>query len=299
LGSELVFSEGGVKLVKTNGSAAPLILSSVSSISKLCSWNGRVFFAGATYNQGVELYVTDGTVAGTQLFKDICPGATGSNPKDFIVIGNKLYFTAVSVAGGKRELWVSSGLSFNTMKVKEVGEVRGKMEPLTANSMAFPQKFYFVVAGANGNDNVWESNGTPEGTKKLSLPVLTSGIIQLLPIMDGWVRFFAKDIAGNGQLYKVTFYVNSAMAPTAAIEYSMPAGTVGRSVGLCNGKLFYTTGGSGNTKLWTMVGGAPVQVRPTSNQISWEVEGNSYVHRNWLYFTADAGGGGYELYKVQ
>lgn len=306
LANNYVFSHGDKRLYSTNGAAGLVRLLSFERIGRsFCAWNGKVFFNAALPNQGSELWVTDGTPAGTVLFKDILPGATGSDPQNLQVIGNKLYFTALSIAGGKRELWVSSGISVNTMKIMEVGNVTSKFEPLVANSVVFPTKFYFVVAGANGNDAVWESNGTPEGTKKVPFHgLVTSGTIQLLPISDGWVRFFARNMAGKGYLHKATFYVNSAMSPIAPIEATLPAGTFGNSVGLCNGTLYYTTSGtaSGSAKLWALRAVGPVEVRPTNTQTSWVVSTSAdqfFVHRNWLYFSADAGGGGYELYKVQ
>lgn len=55
-------------------------------------WGGMVYFAASTQAHGRELWRTDGTVAGTTLFKDINPGANGSNPSDLQRFGNKIYF---------------------------------------------------------------------------------------------------------------------------------------------------------------------------------------------------------------
>lgn len=39
--------------------------------------NGQLVFVGETAATGTELFVTDGTVAGTSLLKDIYPGSSG------------------------------------------------------------------------------------------------------------------------------------------------------------------------------------------------------------------------------
>lgn len=57
-------------------------------------WGGMVYFAASTQAYGRELWRTDGTVAGTLLFKDINSGEVGSNPSEFQILGNKIYFRA-------------------------------------------------------------------------------------------------------------------------------------------------------------------------------------------------------------
>ena len=44
---------------------------------------------------GSELWRSDGTRAGTELVLDINPGSASSNPAELIVVGNRLYFTAI------------------------------------------------------------------------------------------------------------------------------------------------------------------------------------------------------------
>ncbi|MBL7938590.1 MAG: hypothetical protein JNL43_04445 [Flavobacteriales bacterium] len=302
LGNNYVFLGSSRWLYRTNGTSALVLLKTFDNIGEtLCTWNGKVFFTAAASGTDMELWVTDGTAAGTVLVKDIFPGTGGSDPQNLQVVGNRLYFTAVSRSGGKRELWSSSGLGFNTMKVKEIGKMTGKFVALDPASLAFPQKFYFIVS-STASDAVWESDGTPEGTKKLSLPLASVSKMELFPIVGGSVQFIGRDIAGNSHIYRITFYTNSAMAPTTSIECSLPPGTSGTVVGLCNGKLFYTSGSNESKKLWALVTGGPREVRPSNAQASWKLansSGNFSIQGNWLYFSADASGGGYELYKVQ
>lgn len=72
--------------------------------------NGKVFFEAYDEVNGSELWVTDGTPAGTKLFMDIYPGTNSSYPDPgvfsadhFAVFGNKMYFEANS------NPWVTDG----------------------------------------------------------------------------------------------------------------------------------------------------------------------------------------------
>ncbi|HLU38379.1 MAG TPA: ELWxxDGT repeat protein, partial [Planctomycetota bacterium] len=66
-----------------------------------------------------ELWITDGTPAGTVLFADLRPGAGGSDPRDFVRVGAFLFFTADDGTHG-RELWVSDGTVSGTMMVADL-----------------------------------------------------------------------------------------------------------------------------------------------------------------------------------
>ncbi|HSP81726.1 MAG TPA: ELWxxDGT repeat protein, partial [Myxococcaceae bacterium] len=59
--------------------------------------------------EGEELWVSDGTVAGTRLVKDIYPGPMGSSPSSLAVQGRRVFFAADDGSGEGRELWVSDG----------------------------------------------------------------------------------------------------------------------------------------------------------------------------------------------
>ncbi len=54
----------------------------------------KLFFTDYDFTYGYELFVTNGTIAGTGIVRDIAPGANGSNPSNFSSFNGKLYFTA-------------------------------------------------------------------------------------------------------------------------------------------------------------------------------------------------------------
>ena len=56
--------------------------------------NGTLFFAADDGSNGIELWKSDGTPAGTVLVKDINPGAAGSYPEHLTNVNGTLFFTA-------------------------------------------------------------------------------------------------------------------------------------------------------------------------------------------------------------
>ena len=81
--------------------------------------SGKWFFTANDGTTGRELWITDGTPAGTMLLKDIYPGTTsGLNNFQSRVVGNLLYFVADDGFSGT-ELWVSNGTPAGTLKAKE------------------------------------------------------------------------------------------------------------------------------------------------------------------------------------
>jgi ELWxxDGT repeat protein len=63
-----------------------------SSETKFVAAGSKVFFLADDGVHGVEPMVSDGTVAGTKLLKDLTPGVDGSSAGGFIAKGDKVYF---------------------------------------------------------------------------------------------------------------------------------------------------------------------------------------------------------------
>jgi ELWxxDGT repeat protein len=67
--------------------------------------NVRVLMAANDGVNGNELWVSDGATAGTAMLADVNPGAAGSNPAEFVRVGNRVFFRATHAVSGT-ELWV-------------------------------------------------------------------------------------------------------------------------------------------------------------------------------------------------
>src|SRR5437660_1690432 len=78
-----------------------------------------IFFTADDLTHGIELWITDGTAAGTVLVKDINPGPGGSFPSNLTNVNGTLFFTAFDPINGT-ELWLSDGTAAGTVLVKDI-----------------------------------------------------------------------------------------------------------------------------------------------------------------------------------
>ncbi len=75
-----------------------------SSPSYLTNVNGTLFFQASDGTNGLELWKSDGTAAGTVLVKDINPGAGSASPSNLTIVNGMLFFQAYDGTIGQ-ELW--------------------------------------------------------------------------------------------------------------------------------------------------------------------------------------------------
>jgi ELWxxDGT repeat protein len=142
----------------------PASVSVSNSIFHGKEMNGKYYFSAETDAEEAELWVTDGTPAGTKMLKDIYATTNfASFPKNFEVLDNKLYFTAKNDVYGE-ELWVSDGTEAGTMLVKDI--YPGNKGYVTGQLIAFKGKLYFAAADKDANKGIelWVSDGTAAGT---------------------------------------------------------------------------------------------------------------------------------------
>jgi len=136
----------------------------------------KVFFTATEATDGEELWVSDGTIAGTHMVKDIYPGATGSNPQWLCAAGGLCYFAATTPAAGT-ELWVSDGTDAGTNMVTDIYPGGTSSNPV--NITAFGNKVLFFAmdeesealpkmsSSTTGEQWLWVSDGTSAGTVRV------------------------------------------------------------------------------------------------------------------------------------
>ncbi|MCB9869909.1 MAG: hypothetical protein H6837_08625 [Planctomycetes bacterium] len=161
----------GVELWRSDGSAAGTAV--VKDIAAgdgdafpddpepLAVVGGKVLFAADDGVHGRELWISDGTAAGTSLVQDLVTGPIGSAPAHLTAVGSAVFFTA-SEANGDRELWKSDGTAAGTVKVKDIvpGATGSAPDMLTAVG---GKVFFTADDGSNGRE-LWVSDGTAAGT---------------------------------------------------------------------------------------------------------------------------------------
>lgn len=119
----------------------------------------RLFFVADDGVHGRELWISDGTPAGTRLVKDVNPGG-GSSPSFLIYLNGTLYFDVFD--GTAEGLWTSDGTPDGTSLIKSFDAPTYIRHLLNAGG----DLFFFTR-----NDDVhalWRSDGTPEGTVKVA-----------------------------------------------------------------------------------------------------------------------------------
>jgi ELWxxDGT repeat protein len=171
VGSKLFFVAGDeafqYRLYVSGGSAANTLLlgplATVNgSISNLVAYKNKLFFSCNDGVNGPELWTSDGTVAGTRLFRDLYPGATGSWPEAFTIAGGKLFFMAGGI-DGERRLYVSDGTVAGTVIVWNdyINLFNGLKTFAVLNNDVYFKAF------DNDGYGLWKSNGTVAGTVRV------------------------------------------------------------------------------------------------------------------------------------
>ena len=257
---------------------------SSSYASNLTEVNGLLFFTANDGVNGNELWVSDGTTAGTQMLKDINPGSSyyygyyggyysypfGSYASNLTELNGLLFFTANDGVNGN-ELWVSDGTPGGTKLLKDINP--------GSSSYGYPsgsypynltavggQLFFTANDGVNGNE-LWVSDGTTAGTQLLadinassspSYPL--SSYPYNLTEFDGQL-FFSADDGGTGRELWVSDGTTAGtqlildINPGSSYYYGYSSGSYPNNLTEFDGQLFFTAndGFSGN-ELWVSDG---------------------------------------------
>lgn len=113
---------------------------------------------------GQEPFVVSGPGQPAHLLKDIDPGSSGSEPKEFFPLGDHVFFSADSPAG--RELWATDGSEAGTFMVRDIRPGSGSSDP--ARFTAAGGGVVFWAEEVYPNMSLWYSDGTTDGTFRLA-----------------------------------------------------------------------------------------------------------------------------------
>ena len=166
----------------------------LNSSFDIVSFNNKIYF---TYNDGIngyELWVSDGTVVGTKLFKDINPGSAGSFPKNFTVANNKLFF----ITDIDQKLFVCDGTPAGTTIIKNnsTSIFNGLLQFAILNN-----DIYFTSDNGTGSGyGMWKSDGTLAGTA-LVMPNIASSAPGDYAVLNNTLFFSADDGVHGTELW--------------------------------------------------------------------------------------------------
>lgn len=135
-------------------------------VPELVRVGDRVFMAkrGA---EGTELWVSNGTKAGTRLVKDINPGGLDGGPVNLTKVGRTLFFTIEDATHG-RELWRTDGTRAGTRLVEDITP-SGRQDNWGPQGLLAAGGTLYFTSG-DGNSALWKSDGTAAGTLRVFEP---------------------------------------------------------------------------------------------------------------------------------
>lgn len=133
--------------------------------------HGKAAFTAFDEVHGIELWLTDGTPAGTRS-TDICPGDCSGAPQLFFtgkLHGDRLYFPADDSRRGT-EMWTSDGTVAGTRLLRDLCPGSCSSNPATSSVALGDVVLFTVNAGPNGTRTarLFRTDGTPAGTVRIA-----------------------------------------------------------------------------------------------------------------------------------
>lgn len=258
----------------------------------------RIFFVRRHPSQTEELWVTDGTEAGTQLLL--------SRETSFLSTirphRNGVWWTEHDYSTGQNELWISDGTTSGTAAVKNISFWAGGAEPVAD----FAGTTYSV-----SNDGItadlWEINPNPALTRiifNFRQPGDHTALCQSMTLMNGALYFIYSRTDATSNLQRIELwkmpsggtpalvtafpYANYtttgfAAAGTTKLWFTLTDGTINPETSSYNSTLYQTDGTTAGT---TPVASFPLY--PDSHQVIGDR----------LYFTGTHDPAGYELWTT-
>jgi ELWxxDGT repeat protein len=279
------------------------------NITEMTAAGSNLYFVAGTAATGRELWVSNGTAAGTHIVKDLNAGPAGSFPQNLTPIGSKLYFTAstpsVVSTGNGSAVFVTNGTSAGTLPLPPVPGNQIPPPPSgstigigATNLIAFKNKLYFM-----SGTNLDSADGTATGTAVVhQFPAPTSGssfpveqTFQMAVVGGNTLYITADNASSMPTLWKsdgtdagTTALKSFTPKPSNNSYYQPPVFSALTAVGA---KLFFTSNDATNgPALWTSDGTANgtqlVKALPTPNSLyQSELINNATVAGSKLYFT--------------
>ena len=195
---------GGTTLVKQLHSADSLFGPGVEIARHAFAPVGNQFIFAAPSALGRELWISDGTTAGTSLLKDVAPGTKSGSPIYFTPFNGKVLFSAVDT-GGIHQTWITDGTAAGTMLLASftgnntVGSPSYPVQ-LPGGYLTVGARAYFSAHTHAAGRELWYTDGTAAGTAMCAQinPGTASANPSFLTYFDGMLVL----IASTSSLYK-------------------------------------------------------------------------------------------------
>lgn len=251
----------------------------------------RVLF-NAPADGGRQLWISDGTLAGTSVVaRDETLAGNGQlDPEWLLAVGDSVYFRGAGPGGDT--LYVSDGTEAGTEALAPPGT---EPEQLVEHA----GDVYFSGRDSDEGRELWVSDGTPEGTTRVSQISTGDSLPQRLTSVGDTLYFTAVATPGERDLWKFdteASLVKDVEWGPARFENDTP-----RELTAVGDTLFFRgkRAADDGSQLWssdgTATGTRPVTINPAGGGAAYDLTASD----GRLFFTADDGEHGRELWMAE
>ena len=213
----------------------------------------RVYFSAHTTSFGRELWITDGTATGTKMVIDLVPGKDASDPHGLTAVGSRLVFGTTS------KLYATDGTAAGTTMLRNGIAL---LESSAILGVSNTERLFFSAFDARSGYEVFETDGTPNGTKlfaDLSTGSGSSSPFRFARLSATTMSFFVYDWQATTRIAQLWFSDGTLAGTRLVATFPGMASTSARSVASGNAvffDLFPITGHYNNTQLFVSRGTA-------------------------------------------
>lgn len=264
------------------GPLRPLVAGpSFGSVAEPTAVGETLFFTAYDNGTGQEVWKTDGTPGGTVLVRDIQPGGSSSEPTSLTAANGLLFFTAEDDLA-ERWLWRSGGTEESTFRLENVPMIYS-YSLSTALGLLF-----FAPEDPQHGSEPWRSDGSADGT--FLLEDIFPGHGSSDPDRFASAGPFAYFVAG-GELWRSDGTPAGTMClcdlPLSGDSFAA-AGALGDDL------LFFADGNDREPALWKIEAATGAVSKIV--QTGFLNDAHAIVHEGRLFFSADNGATGSELW---
>lgn len=258
------------------------------------------FFPATTGSNGLDLWRSDGTVAGTFRLMQMQTQADRNVPTLFRAYRNGILFAANDGVHGT-EIWFSDGSVAGTRMVKDINSAPGNgLAPILFYGVAADDLLYFSGTERSNGTELWRSDGTEQGTWRVAdiVPGTGSSAPILLTRVGDNIYFSATRGDTGGELWKSdgtpegTVLVKDIYPGTRSSLLSSP-------VAFRGALHFVASNPNSGTELWRSDGSAEgtMLVKDTRPGSTSGIISGLTLAGDYLYFVSNTSTHGEELWR--